>query len=65
MEDQQEQLKADIKETSRKCKKLNREIEDMKNDLYVNWENLAKKIDELSRYEKGLSIFKSLEEELF
>ena len=65
LEDQQEQLKADIKETSRTCKRVDREAEEMKDDINVSWTTLAEKVDESRRYKQGLEDLKELQKELF
>ena len=65
LEDQQEQLKADIKETSRTCKETDRDVETMKDDINVSWTSLAEKIDESRRYKQGLEDLKNLQKELF
>jgi len=60
-----EQLEANIKETKRQATRLEREIESMKNDVDVDWVNLAKKINDLKSYNEGVILLEGLKEELF
>ena len=65
LEDQQEQLNADLKATSRKCEEIKREIEIMKDSADVVWTQLVGKMDELRRFQQGLSDLEALKKELF